>query len=169
MAALLGWSVIVADGRAQLARAERFTEAERVVALGSDGAAGLGIRRNDAAVLMTHSYEQDRAILASLLPAAPGYMGLLGARHRSSLLVSEAAAMIGRTVAECCELIHAPVGLDLGGDGAEAIALAVIAEVQACCQGKMGVSRRLTAESVARQIELGSASRYLQVQCAMEQ
>lgn len=169
MAALLGWSVIVADGRAQLARAERFAEAERVVALGSDGGAGLGIRRSDAAVLMTHSYEQDREILASLLPMAPGYLGLLGARHRSSLLVSEAAAMIGWTVEECCALIHAPVGLDLGGDGPEAIALAVIAEVQACCQGKAGVSRRLTAASVARQIELGGASRYLQVQCAMEQ
>jgi xanthine/CO dehydrogenase XdhC/CoxF family maturation factor len=118
---------------------------------------------------MTHSYEQDREILASLLPAAPGYMGLLGARHRSSLLVSEAAAMIGWTVAECCALIHAPVGLDLGGDGPEAIALAVIAEVQACCQGKVGASRRLTPESVARQIALGGASRYMQVQCALEQ
>lgn len=169
MAALLGWSVIVADGRAQLARPERFPEAERVVVLGEEQAAALGIRRNDAAVLMTHSYEQDREILTSLLPIAPGYMGLLGARHRSSLLVSEAAARLGWTIAECCALIHAPVGLDLGGDGPEAIALAVIAEVQACCQGKAGVSRRLTAENVARQIELGSASRYLQVQCAMEQ
>lgn len=167
MAALLGWNVTVADGRAQLAKAARFPEAERVVVLGQDGAAGLGIRRNDAAVLMTHSYEQDRAILASLLPVASGYVGLLGARHRSSLLVSEAAAMIGWTVAECCELIHAPVGLDLGGDGAEAIALAVIAEVQAFCQGKIGVSRRLTAESVAEQIARGGASQYLQVQCSL--
>lgn len=169
MAALLGWNVTVADGRRQLARADRFPEAERVVWLGEAGAAGLGIRRSDAAVLMTHSYEQDREILASLLPVAPGYMGLLGARHRSSLLVSEAAAVIGWTVAECCELIHAPVGLDLGGDGPEAIALAVIAEVQACCQGKVGISRRLTAESIAKQIARGGASRYLQVQCGMDE
>lgn len=169
MAALLGWSVIVADGRSQLARPERFPEAEQVVTLGEAGADGLGIRRSDAAVLMTHSYEQDRRILASLLPVAPGYMGLLGARHRSSLLLSEAATMIGWTVAECCALIHAPVGLDLGGDGPEVIALAVIAEVQACCQGKAGVSRRLTPEGVARQIALGGASRYMQVQCAVEQ
>lgn len=168
MAALLGWNVTMADGRGQLARAKRFPEAERVVVLGKDGAAGLGIGRKDAAVLMTHSYEQDRAILASLLPVAPGYMGLLGARHRSSLLVSEAAAMIGLTVAECCELIRAPVGLDLGGDGPEAIALAVIAEVHAFCEGKIGVSRRLTAENVAEQIARGGASRYLQVQCALD-
>jgi xanthine/CO dehydrogenase XdhC/CoxF family maturation factor len=169
MAALLGWSVTVSDGRAQLVRAERFPEAERVVVLGEAGAVGLGIRRNDAAVLMTHSYEQDREILASLLPVAPGYLGLLGARHRSSLLVSEAAAMIDWTIAECCGLIHAPVGLDLGGDGPEAIALAVIAEVQAFCQGKVGISRRLTTETVAEQISRGGASRYLQVQCAMDE
>lgn len=169
MATLLGWSVIVADGREQLARAGRFPEAEQVVSLREGGAAGLGVKRKDAAVLMTHSYEQDREILASLLPVAPGYLGLLGARHRSSLLVSEAAAMIGWTVTECCQLIHAPVGLDLGGDGPEAIALAVIAEVQAHCQGKVGVSRRLTAESIAQQIERGGASRYLQMQCSMDQ
>jgi xanthine/CO dehydrogenase XdhC/CoxF family maturation factor len=167
MASLLGWSVIVADCRGQLARPERFVEAERVTMLGDPQA--LGIAADDTVVVMTHSYEQDREILAALLPVGPRYFGLLGARHRSSLLVSEAAERIGMSVAECCECIHAPVGLDLGGDGPEAIALAVIAEVQACCMGKLGASRRLTAESVAEQIARGGASRYLQVQCALDE
>ena len=119
---------------------------------------------------MTHSYEQDRALLTGLLGAGevPGYIGLLGASHRSSLLLSEAAAALGRSVAACCEKVWAPVGLDLGGDGAEAIALAVIAEVQAWREGKLGASRRLTAEVVAKQIEKGGASRYLQTQCALD-
>lgn len=167
MAALLGWDVTVADGRPQLARKERFPEAERVLTTASVD--DLGIRANNAAVLMTHSYEQDRALLTGLLRSreTPGYIGLLGASHRSSLLVSEAAATLGLSVAECCERVWAPVGLDLGGDGAESIALAVIAEVQAWVQGKLGASRRLTAGSVAKQIEKGGASRYLQTQCAM--
>jgi xanthine/CO dehydrogenase XdhC/CoxF family maturation factor len=167
MASLLGWDVIVADGRPKLARAERFPEAERIVAVQSTDE--LGIRVADAVVLMTHSYEQDRALLAELLGAGevPGYVGLLGASHRSSLLVSEAAATLGCSVAECCEKVWAPVGLDLGGDGAEAIALAVVSEVQSWVQGKLGGSRRLTAESVAKQIEQGGASRYLQTQCAL--
>lgn len=164
-AAMLGWRVTVIDGRTQWARAERFPEAE-CVALNADG---LRFDECDAVVVMTHSYEQDREILAALLPVAPRYFGLLGARHRSSLLVSEAAAKIGMSVAECCERIHAPVGLDLGGDGAEAIALAVIAEVQACCMGKLGASRRLTAETIAEQIARGGASRYLQTQCALDE
>jgi hypothetical protein len=60
------------------------------------------------------------------------------------------------------------VGLNLGGDGPEAIALSVIAEVQACCTGGRPSSRRLSAEDVAEQIALGGASRYLQTQCALD-
>jgi xanthine dehydrogenase accessory factor len=165
IAEMMGWGVTVADGRAHLARAERFAGAERVLGLGPDGIARLGICSDDAVVLMTHSYEQDRTLLASLLPLAPRYLGLLGARHRSSLLLSEAAAMSGLSVAACCERIWAPVGLDLGGDGPEAIALAVMAEAQAVCMSKLGASRRLTAEDVARHVSEGGASRYLQAQC----
>lgn len=168
MGALLGWSVTVMDGRTQLARAERFPEAEQVVVVSRASTDVMGIRPEDAVVLMTHSYEQDRELLAAVLPLRPRYLGLLGARHRSSLLVSEVAMMLGRTVAACCELIYAPVGLDLGGDGPEAIALAVIAEVQACCMGKLWTSRRLSPEDVARHVREGGASRYLQVQCALD-
>ena len=175
MAALLGWNVTVVDGRAQWARAERFPEAARVIAAESfDGlaglsgqVAGLSIGHRDAAVVMTHSYEQDRVWLAGLLPSAPRYLGLLGARHRSALLVSETAAKLGWSVERACAGLFAPVGLDLGGDGAAAIALAVVAEIQACCEGKLGVSRRMTAEMVAEQIAKGGASRYLKTQCAL--
>src|SRR5438309_1852968 len=159
MGALLGWSVRVMDGRAHLAKTERFPEAECVIVIPSVSALVLGIRPEDAVVLMTHSYEQDRELLAALLPVRPRYLGLLGARHRSSLLVSEVAVKLGRTIASCCEQIYAPVGLDLGGDGPEAIALAVIAEAQACCMGKLGVSRRLSAEDVARHESEGGVSR----------
>jgi xanthine dehydrogenase accessory factor len=165
MAALLGWRVTVVDGRAQWARAERFPAAERVVAASSLD--GLAIGAGDAVVVMTHSYEQDRLWLSALLPCAPRYLGLLGARHRSALLVSETAAILGWSVDRACAGLFAPVGLDLGGDGAEAIALAVIAEIQACMEGKLGVSRRMNAELVAKQIAQGGASRYLQAQCAL--
>ena len=165
LGALLGWTIVVADGRRQLARRERFPAAEGVVLL-ADGE-GVEMRADDAVVLMTHSYEQDRAMLERALPVAPKYLGLLGARHRSSLLVSEVAERLGWTIEQCCARLYAPVGLDLGGDGAEAIALAVVAEIQACVQGKIGLSRRLRPEEVAEQILRGGASHYLQTQCAL--
>jgi xanthine/CO dehydrogenase XdhC/CoxF family maturation factor len=165
MAALLGWTVIVIDGRSQWARRARFPQADRIIV--STKPDGIDIGARDAVVLMTHSYEQDRAWLAAVLPQAPRYLGLLGARHRTALLVNEAAKMLRWTVARVCEGLFAPVGLDLGGDGAEAIALATIAEVQACCEGKLGASRRMTAQTVAEQVTLGGASRYLQTPCVL--
>lgn len=168
MAALLGWSVTVMDGRANLARPERFPEAERVMVVAPAAAEVLRIGSTDAVVLMTHSYEQDRELLAAVLPLRPRYLGLLGAKHRSSLLVSEIAARLGRTVTACCEQVYAPVGMDLGGDGPEAIALAVIAEIQACCMGKLDTSRKLSPQDVERHIAEGGSARYLQVQCALD-
>ncbi len=165
IAALLGWSVVVMDGRMQWARPERFPEAERVVATQELGA--LRPAANDAIILMTHSYEADRAWLKQVLPCKARYLGLLGSRHRSALLVNEAAEALHCSLAKACEHMFSPVGLDLGGDGAEAIALSAVAEIQACIQGKLPHSRRLTPDTIAEQIELGGASRYLQAQCAL--
>ena len=58
-------------------------------------------------------------------------------------------------------------GFGPGWDGPEAIALAVISEAQACVQGRLGASRRLGAEDVARHVKEGGASRYLAVQCGL--
>ncbi len=165
LAALLGWSVFVQDGRAQWAKPDRFPEAERVIA-GTE-LQELRPGEDDAVVLMTHSYEADREWLKGVLPCQPRYLGLLGSRHRSALLISEAALALGWSVAQACEHLFSPVGLDLGGDGAEAIALSAIAEIQACTQGKLPHSRRMTPSTVAEQVEKGGASRYLQAQCAL--
>ncbi len=167
LATLLGWSVIVADGRAQLARPERFPQAERVLVLSAGELAELGLRHEDAVIVMTHSYEQDREWLTAILGGPPRYVGLLGARHRSSLLVTETAAALGKTVEECCRALFAPVGLSLGGDGPEAIALAICAEIQAITSGGLGNSRRLQALEIAEQVEQGGASLYLQAHCAL--
>jgi xanthine/CO dehydrogenase XdhC/CoxF family maturation factor len=168
MAMMMGWTVAVADGRPHLTKAERFSQAARVLTLVNGDIAAMDIRSDDAVVVMTHSYEQDRTLLANLLPLSPQYLGLLGARHRSSLLVSEVAALTGLSVEKCCERVWAPVGLDLGGDGPEAIALSVIAEVQAVCMGKPGASHRLSADDVAQHLSKGGASRYLRMHCAVD-
>ncbi len=168
MASLLGWSTFVFDGRPQLARADRFPQAEAVYVaqhLGSVRPTG-----RDAAVLMTHSYEQDREWLTGVLPCEPRYLGLLGSRHRSALLITTAAETLGWSVERACERLFSPVGLNLGGDGAESIALSAIAEIQACTQGKLPHSRRMTPEMVAEQIAHGgpsAARRHVQAQCAL--
>lgn len=168
MGRLLGWTVVVADGRRSLARAERFPEADEVLLL--ERPEDLLVRREDAVVVMTHSYEQDRALLRAVLPARPSYLGLLGARHRSSLLISEVAMELGWSIEESCAGLHTPVGLDLGGDGPEAIALAVVAEIQACVQSRTGHFRQLSAADVLEWVARGGStgsSAYLSAPCAM--
>lgn len=127
-AATLGWHVIVADGRSQLARPERFPRAARILDL---RAALSEVRRDDLAVIMTHSYEQDRTALASLLRRGMKYLGVLGPRARTERLVSEVAKQVGVSASECLARLHTPVGLDLGGHAPAAIALSIVAELQA--------------------------------------
>lgn len=132
LACELDWHVTVADGRAHLARAERFPQAAAVKPL----AEALGepdIR--DAAVVMTHSYEQDRQILRALLGRELRYLGVLGPRRRTEHLVRGIAADLGMNAEECMAKLHAPVGLDLGAHVPGAIALSIAAELQAVFGG----------------------------------
>jgi xanthine/CO dehydrogenase XdhC/CoxF family maturation factor len=167
MAALLGWTVLVADGRAHHATRERFPAAEKVIALGSaqHPTQNLDVLSSDAVVIMTHSYEQDRSLLAATLARPTRYLGLLGARHRTSILLSEAADLLGLPLADCCARLHAPIGLNLGGDGPEAVALAVLAQIQAVTHGQAGEQRRLTPSDIAEWIAHGPASATLRAEC----
>ena len=102
-----------------------------------------------------------------MLPCEPRYTGLLGSRHRSALLLAETARALNWSLERACERVFSPVGLDLGGDGAEAVALSAVSEIQACLHGKLDSSRRITPQTISEQIAAGGASRYLQAQCAL--
>jgi xanthine dehydrogenase accessory factor len=129
----LDWHVTVADGRSQLARVERFPDASRVMELGE---ALNRVTVADAAVVMTHSYEQDRQVLRGLVPLGMRYLGILGPRRRTERLVAEIAGEIGLTAEGCLARLHTPVGLDLGGHSPAAIALSIAAELQAVLAGR---------------------------------
>lgn len=142
-AAALGWHVIVADGRSQLLRHERFPQAAQVITLGN--ALG-GPQANDAAVIMTHSYEQDREALRALLPLGIRYLGILGPRARTGRLAGEIAPALGLSSEACLARLHSPVGLDLGGHSPATIALSVVAEIQALLAGRQAKAVSAAAE-----------------------
>lgn len=139
----LGWFVVVADGRSHLVTRERFPEADSVLTLPiSDlpvnGQALLeDLRDTDAAVLVTHSFEQDSLILASLLghDRFPAYLGVLGPQRRTREVLAEAARLLGlahdaERVESWLAKLHAPTGLDIGAETPAAIALSIVAEIQ---------------------------------------
>lgn len=144
----IGWRVVVADGRRHLLRTERFPsqvellplrygDADRSQASGGSGeqqemqAVETGVAPGEFAVVLTHSYEQDRDLLCALLPAGLRYLGLLGPRHRTARLLEEVAPLLGWTAEQCWSGLHSPVGLDLGTRDPATIALAIAAELQA--------------------------------------
>lgn len=91
-----------------------------------------------AAVVMTHNYERDRALLGELLPSDAGYIGILGPRVRTEQLLGElrdgGAALTDAQLAR----LHGPVGLDIGAETAEEVALAIVAEIQAFFAARPG-------------------------------
>jgi xanthine/CO dehydrogenase XdhC/CoxF family maturation factor len=82
----------------------------------------------DAAVIMTHNFMQDLELIEALLPSAIPYVGLLGPKSRGDELLAKAGLERGR--------LRNPIGLDLGSETPEEIALAVVAEVQALLSGR---------------------------------
>jgi xanthine/CO dehydrogenase XdhC/CoxF family maturation factor len=88
-----------------------------------------------AAVLMTHSYVIDLRLLERLIPAPLAYLGLLGARQRRDQLLDDLANGTHGPqhvlTSEERSRFFAPVGLRLGGDTPESIALSICAEIQA--------------------------------------
>ena len=127
IAKLMGWQVSLIDHRAGMLSPERWPGVERIL-LGSTGEAASAVERADcdAAVVMSHSYELDVIQLGALLAAGVPYIGVLGPRRRTCRIVEE----LGASEADAARL-HAPVGLDIGAETAEEIALAIAAEVQA--------------------------------------
>jgi xanthine/CO dehydrogenase XdhC/CoxF family maturation factor len=140
----LGWFVAVSDGRAHLAARERFLEADivhnlEISELPAKIDAQLDLLPTDAAIVMTHSFEQDSHILATLLRDAVdlplAYLGVLGPQRRTRDLLAEAARLLNRTDPEdraerWLAQLHAPTGLDLGAETPATIALSILAEIQ---------------------------------------
>ena len=129
----IGWHVTVADGRPAYAKAERFPGADRVALLPRES---VEIGRDSVVVLMTHNYPQDRDLLRRMLGLRPAYLGVLGPKKRTERLLGEIGA------AET-DAMHAPAGLDIGADTPQAIALSIVAEIQAVLANRPGSMLRL--------------------------
>ena len=136
LAAELGWPITVADERPHYARPERFPLADAVLAVdAAEALAAAGVDGESAVVVMTHSYDQDRRLLAQLLRRPPRYLGQLGPRSRTERILAEL-----RDAAP--EALHYPMGLDIGGGEPAQVALSIMAEIQAVLAGRDGAMLR---------------------------
>lgn len=136
-AGLMNWQVSVLDHRPAYAIPERFPRARRV-ALRPAAELSQELREHqyDAAVVMSHHLISDQTYLAALADSAIPYIGLLGPAPRRIRLMSE----IGEKAAALAGRLYGPIGLDIGARSPEAIALAIVAEIQAVMAGRAGGS-----------------------------
>lgn len=141
MATQLGWQVTVVDHRPDRVTNERFPDATALVTARPDDAVGtIKFDEFDAAVVMTHNFQRDKDLLSVLLKSSLKYIGLLGAAKRAERILAE---IVGRGVKiekNIVGRLHAPVGIDLKADGADEIALSIVAEIQMVLAGGTGVS-----------------------------
>ncbi len=132
----LGWRLTVIDHRPAYANPERLPEADEIAVLDIDDLADSTFQDNTSvAVVMTHNYERDRRILPRLLKSDFLYVGALGPKKRTEKILAESGEDFSW---EQLAKLHAPIGLDIGADTPEAIALAIVAEIQAVLSNRKG-------------------------------
>jgi len=138
-AAEVGFRVVVVDRRAGMLTRERFPGAAALLrSTGDELDAAAPLDGECYAVVMNHNFADDQAYLRALLKTPVSYIGMLGPRQRTDRMLHNLAAEgpvdEGR--------VYGPVGLDIGTDGAEQVALAVLAEVLAARSGRRARSLR---------------------------
>jgi xanthine/CO dehydrogenase XdhC/CoxF family maturation factor len=139
MASLLGWELTVIDGRATHATGTRFPQADRIrVVKAEDALESVLIDEQTAAVLMTHNYNYDLALLRQLLDSSCFYIGILGPKTKTDQML-HALSETGVPVTECQRSrIYGPVGLDIGAEGAAEIAVSIVSGIQAAFTRRNG-------------------------------
>jgi len=141
----LGWFVDVVEHRGRWAAFVRDAAIDRLIDLAPEAAAAmLAAERYDAILAMSHNYSIDLAWLRFGASSSAGYIGLLGPIARRDALLGELDA---DARARLEPRLRAPVGLDLGGHGGEAVALAIAAQLQKhfSADAKLAVSLSATA------------------------
>lgn len=121
MASLAGFSVLVADWRSALCKKEFFPDANQVI-VGFPGEVMpmLALSNQDFAIVLTHHFQRDQELLNLLKGQTLAYLGILGSKGRTQRLLEGS---------EIPPEINSPVGLSIGAEGPEEIAISIVAEL----------------------------------------
>ena len=130
-ASQVGFRVTIVDHRPAYLSAERFPGAECIDRRPDDGLDGLPVGPRTHLVVMTHSFAHDREWVRRLLRTDSPFIGLLGPRARRDEILEQIAATGDRLGVKETNRLFAPVGLNLGADGPEQIAVSIVAELLA--------------------------------------
>lgn len=149
MAAVVGWQLTVVDGRSNHATQQRFPLAQQViVANAATALSQLSFDEKTAAVLMTHNYNYDIAILQQLLPMQLPYVGVLGPKKKLDRMLQEIEEKGIIITPQQLHTVYGPTGLDIGAETSEEIALSILAEIKAVMAGCNGAPLRSKQQTI---------------------
>ncbi|MCU0392498.1 MAG: XdhC family protein [Thermoflexibacter sp.] len=124
----VGWYVTLADDNVARLQPQRFPNANELIETPKEEIAEkLKFGNYTGAVLMSHSYKSDLAVLKQLIKTPIPYIGILGPKKRFDKMLAEIGGMTDEQLGK----IHSPIGLDIGAETPEEIALSILAEIQA--------------------------------------
>lgn len=136
---LLGWHTTVVDGRSHLATTERFPKANKVlVAKPEQVLPHITTGRETFFLLMTHNYNYDLALLAPLMRQNAPYIGILGPRTKLHRMLDDLHTQGIVPDQQQLASLHGPVGLDIGAETPQEIAISIVAEIKAFLSNRNG-------------------------------
>jgi xanthine/CO dehydrogenase XdhC/CoxF family maturation factor len=137
MADILGWETTVIDGRANYAKKERFASACQVLVSKPEKALEqITVDEHTVFLLMTHNYNYDKAMLVQLLQKNVPYIGMLGPKKKRERILNELKDEGISFTGQQLSVLHSPVGLDIGAETSEEIALSILSEIKAMFANK---------------------------------
>jgi xanthine/CO dehydrogenase XdhC/CoxF family maturation factor len=135
----LGFRVTVMDPRPQYLTEERFPEADRLVlAHPSEAPTRVPVDERTFLVILTHNYLYDLELLKWALRTEAPYVGQIGPRARTEELLADIERERGLLLEEARGKLYGPVGLDVGAESPEEIALSILSEILAVRSGRAG-------------------------------
>lgn len=156
IASVLGWKIAIADGRATHATAKRFSKANQVsVVKPEQFLDNLTIDDQTYFLLMTHNYKYDLAVLKSLLKINCHYIGILGPKSKFARMLDDLLKEGIIVNEEQLSRIYSPVGLDIGAETSEEIALSIISEIKAVASERAGTSLKYKSGKIHDEIHYG--------------
>lgn len=149
IASVMGWETTVGEGRVSHATEKRFPLAKTVKVVGAEDFLNeIVVDEYTFVVLMTHNYRYDLTVLKNMLSRDNRYIGVLGPKSKLNRMLSDLAEENTEVSEEQMQRIYGPVGLDIGAETSEEIALSVAAEIKAVLEGKKGNSLRYKKDKI---------------------
>ncbi|WDF66340.1 XdhC family protein [Flavobacterium sp. KACC 22763] len=156
MASVLGWKTSIFEGRATHATKKRFPKADQVSVVNPGHfLENIVIDDQTYFALMTHNYKYDLAVLKELLRIDFHYIGILGPKSKFNRMLNDLLIEGIIVSEEQMKRIHTPIGLDIGAETSEEIALSIVSEIKAVASGRIGTSLKYKEGKIHDEIHYG--------------